>query len=241
MSIHEYKMNVRFLDVDKDNFLTTKGFITYLQEAAGNHSDCLGYGLTDTEKYNLSWIISNWKLKIFDRPKSGTALTIKTWARNLVRFYSYRDFEVYDDNNKLLAIASSKWILINTKTKSVTRIPDDMINSYLPEDFSVFDEALNEKYKGQISDICYEYQIQRRDIDTNNHVNNLFYLDFALEALPENIYSNINFNNVEILYKKEILYKDKIKCFYSYDSGKHVVTIMNENLDTTYAVVCFYE
>ena len=240
MSIYEYKMDVRFLDVGSDNLLTPKGFIQYMQEAACNHSDSLGYGLTDTQEMNLSWVISNWKLKIISRPKCGTNILIKTWARSLVRFYSYRDFEVYDQSGSLIAIATSKWILLDTKNKCITRIPDYMVEAYSPTDICVFNEPFDEKPSGKLSDICYEYTIQRRDIDTNHHVNNLYYLDFAIDTLPEDVYESLYYDNIEVLYKKQILYKDKIKCFYSYENGKHIVTIMNESLDVTHAVVCFY-
>ena len=32
---------------------------------------------------------------------------------------------------------------------------------------------------------AFSYTVGRRDIDTNHHVNNIHYLDFALEALPQ--------------------------------------------------------
>ena len=34
------------------------------------------------------------------------------------------------------------------------------------------------------------YNIQRRDIDINQHMHNLSYLDMAYEILPDNIYNN---------------------------------------------------
>ena len=35
-----------------------------------------------------------------------------------------------------------------------------------------------------------DYYIQRRDIDINEHMHNLNYLDMAYEILPEDIYKN---------------------------------------------------
>ncbi len=48
----------------------------------------------------------------------------------------------------------------------------------------------------------YKYTAVRRDIDANHHVNNVNYLEFAYDALPEKI--NLNFENLEIFYKKQI-------------------------------------
>ena len=211
-----------------------------MQEAASMHSESIGYGLTNTSKIDLTWVISNWKLQIFDAPVCGTDIIINTWARSLVRFYSYRDFEVLDSNGKLLAIATSKWILLNTKTKSIARIPDYMVKGYAPIEKCVFKDSMDEKYKGEISDVVYDYTVQRRDLDTNGHVNNICYLDYAIEALPEDVFLSSNFKNLEILYKKEIRYKNSIKCFYAFVNGKHVVTIKNEAQDITHAVVSLY-
>ena len=36
--------------------------------------------------------------------------------------------------------------------------------------------------------VTYTHIVERRDLDTYRHVNNLRYLDFALEALPQEVY-----------------------------------------------------
>lgn len=240
MGYFKYAIKVRFSEVGTDNHLTSKGFMRYMQEAASMHSESLGYGLTNNEKNHLTWVIANWKLQIFDNPPCGTDIIIKTWARSLVKFYSYRDFEVYDNSGKLLAIATSKWILLNSQTKSIIRIPENMLNDYDPIDKCVFKEKMDEKNKGEISNCVYEYNIQRRDLDTNHHVNNLVFLDYAMETLPEDVFMSCDFKNIEIIYKKEILYKSTIKCFYCFKNNKHIITIKNDSLDVTHAIITLY-
>lgn len=46
------------------------------------------------------------------------------------------------------------------------------------------------------------YLIQRRDIDINGHLHNVSYLEAALEAVPEDIYKNVDFNYIRIEYKR---------------------------------------
>ena len=48
----------------------------------------------------------------------------------------------------------------------------------------------------------------------NGHLHNVSYLEAALEAVPEDIYKNVDFNYIRIEYKKEIMQNDniKIKC-----------------------------
>ena len=87
----------------------------------------------------------------------------------------------------------------------------------------------------------YTYTSERRDIDTNHQVNNLFYLDFAYSALPEEIYNNrFDLNNIEITYKKEIKLGDTIKCKYAFENSKHIVVIFSEDEKTVHAVINLY-
>ncbi len=86
----------------------------------------------------------------------------------------------------------------------------------------------------------YDYQIKRRDIDTNHHVNNLYYLDFAFDALPNDLWQ-VYFDNIEIIYKKQIKLDDTIKCFYAYDNNQHIVTIKSEDLSVVHAIIKFYQ
>lgn len=242
MDIYSYNLKVDFSDVGENNRLSNKGILRIMQEVAGLNSDARGYGLNDTPKTGLAWLILNWKLKVFSRPKWNTNLTIKTWTRSSNPLFSYRDLEIYDDKNNLIAIATSKWILFDVNKKSITKLPQEVQESFNCIDKSVFSEKIKEKLKEpESSKLILKYKIQRRDIDTNHHVNNLNYLDYAYEALPEDIYTNIDFSNVEILYKHEAKLGDTLSIFYSHTGdNEHIITIKDEERKNLHAIVKLY-
>lgn len=241
MSIYSEKIKLKYDDIGKSNRLNIKSLIKYFGDIAGNHSSSCGYGLNDIPTTHITWLLLNWKVKMFSHPKYNEELTINTWPRIIEKFYSYRDFEVFDSNNNLVAIASSKWVMINAETKRIKRISNEIINAYSIEPKSVFTEPLNDKPK--IPDnlkLNFTYTIQRRDIDTNGHVNNLHYIDYALEALPEDVYNSNEFDNIEIHYKKEIKYGETINCYYSFENNKHIVTIKSENNSVLHSIIQLY-
>ena len=84
------------------------------------------------------------------------------------------------------------------------------------------------------------YKVMRRDIDINKHVHNLYYLDFAYEALPENVYNTNKFNNVEIMYKRQIKLDDNIICYYTQNENENIVTIKSEDDKTLHAIIKLY-
>ncbi len=45
---------------------------------------------------------------------------------------------------------------------------------------------------------------------------NLYYLDLAYETLPEDVYAKGHMINIQIQYKKEIKYGEKVICKYAY-------------------------
>lgn len=241
LDIYTHELTINFSDVNENNQITNRGILRLMQEVAGIHSGLLGYGVNDIDRTELAWIILNWKLKVFFRPKTNTKLVVKTWTRCKNPLYSYRDFEIYDESNKLIAIATSKWILFNVNKKCISKITKDVEEKYINIDKHVFDENFNEKLKEpENSDFMLDYTVQRRDIDTNHHVNNLCYLDYAYEALPIEIFKNYDFQNVEIIYKNETKLGDTLSLYYSCtNSDEHFITIKHKENSKIAAIVKF--
>ena len=242
MGVFTYSYRVKYSDISRNNKLTLKSLVAFLQEAAGAHSEQAGFGVNNIPETHRTWLLLNWKVKMIFHPHINEMLTISTWARTMDKLYSYRDFEVYDSKNNLVAIASSKWIFVDTETKRIKKITLEVSEAYGGTvDKNVFETPFDEKIEVPNNlKLNFNYTIQRRDIDTNGHVNNLHYIDFALETLDEEIYAQNEFNNLEIEYKKEIKYKEKINCYYSLENNKHIVTIKNEDNSIVHAIVKLY-
>ena len=83
----------------------------------------------------------------------------------------------------------------------------------------------------------FNYQILRSNIDVNQHMHNLYYLDLAYETLPESVYQTANFSHVEIMYKRECKLGDHITCLYSFENGQHIITIKSEDEKQLHAII----
>lgn len=237
MAIIEHDFNTSIRDINKNTELTNKALFAFFEDIGGYHSDLVGFGLKDIEKTRISWVLLHWKLKVLKRIKYGDNIHIKTWSSGVVRSSCFRDFEVYNKNNELCAIATSKWTVINLD-KGLIRLTDDIIDKYNSEEHFVFDSFKFDKLKEPTnSTLTFEYTVQRRDIDINNHMHNLYYLDLAYEALPKDIYENTSFDNVEIMYKSGAYLGDNLKCFYSQVDSEHFVTIKNNDETTLHAII----
>lgn len=241
MDICSLYFNVTLPDVGENNQLSNKGILRMMQEAACIHSDYAKLSINHTKDNGLAWIILNWKLKVFSRPIWNTSLKVSTWCRKISHVFFYRDFEIYDSDGNLVAIATSKWILFDSFNNKIAKITDDIKKNYMCFYKCVFNEPLNEKLLAPKSINSFsEYVVEKRDIDTNHHVNNLNYLDFAYNVIPDNIFSSTSFQNVEIMYKHEAKLGDSLTLEYSAENNFHYVVISNKKSGKLNCIVKLY-
>ena len=237
--IVEQDYRIKLSEIGKENKITNKAILGDLEDIGGIHSNIAGYGILDIPQTKLSWVLLDWKLKIIRRPKYSEKIKIKTWSKNAIKFYTYRDFEVYDENGQVIAIATSKWVLLDIDKGKIVKISDEVLNKYEPElEKSVFDISEIEKLQepeNYISEV--EYTVKKSDIDVNNHMHNLNYLELANEALPEDVYNEQELNNVRINYKKEIKLGETVKCKYSFENNTHIIVIKSKDEKVIHAII----
>lgn len=241
MAIFEKNYRVKVSDVGPNAFITNIGMLGILEDIACRHSDQAGVGLLDIPVTHLSWVLLAWKVNILKRVLYNTNLRVRTWAKVTNKFQTCRDFEVYDENDELVCVATSKWALIDVEKNSMTRISDDIIQSYSPEDKNIFENSEIDKLIEPSSHSSeYIYHTRRKDIDFNQHMHNLNYLDVAYEALPQEVYVLPECNHFEIMYKKGIKLKDTVNCLYSNVDDAHFVTMKSIDNKILYAIVKLY-
>lgn len=242
---YTYETAVAYSDIGPDQRLSRAGLLRILQEAASVASDDVGYGLKDISRKGVHWVLAAWRLELKSRPPWRTALRTETWPRTLDGFLSDRNFLIYAGEEQI-AQAASRWILVSAKTGKPVRITDAERAAYRSQmDVQeVFGGAPLARSGSTPADapVAFETVAGRRDIDTNSHVNNLHYLDYALEALPEAVYQNLP-DTVEIVFRRQILLGTPIQCLYCQtEEGKHQVEIRSEKdgKAVRHAFVWFY-
>lgn len=203
-----------------------------MQEAAAIASDEVGYGLKDIPQTGVHWILTGWRLEVKRRPLWRAPLRLETWPRTMNGFFSERDFFAWHGPQEI-ARASSRWILVDARSGRSTRVSDAVRSAYANQldTLEVFPgDPLPSNGKPSPDAVpAFETTVGRRDIDTNLHVNNLHYLDYAIEALPEEIYRDLP-STVEIVFRRQILLGTHIRCLYARnEDGKHQVEIQSES------------
>jgi len=242
-SVFEDTYRTVFMQTGLHDGLTNRSFLSFMENMAGAHSAYCHRSFSDLSKENKTWVILNWKLSVFSRPGDDALVTIKTWGRFFNKAYTIRDFEMYDAAGNLCAIASSKWCLVDFGTGKLSKIPENLDAMYHGfRDKSVFEMADFPKLKEPTTPILHtdDYKIRRFDLDINQHVHNLNYLNYAYEVLPQEVFDGPEFSNVEISYKKEVKYGDTIHSFLYKEGDAYIVVIKSQDEKNTHAIVKLY-
>lgn len=241
-SYFTYDTIITFPDAGPDLRLSRKGVLQLLQEAATIASDRCGFGLEVARSKGVSWVLAGWRLELLDRPRWNQPISVRTWPRTMEGFLSERDFLVYS-GEKLVARATSSWLLVSTETGRIARITDEVRSYYQLCPDAVFDAPLPKNgVPTEDARETFSLTVGRRDIDTNGHVNNINYLDYALEALPQALYEALP-STVEIVFRRQILLGTPIRCLYAQlPDGRHQVEIQSgsEEKPVHHAFVWFY-
>ena len=240
--IYKEKFKIGLKDIWAKDEVSNIAILEYLEDVAAYHSDNVGIGINTTEETHLNWLLLDWELEVLKRPRYGQVLEIHTWSRGIEKFYAFRDFEVYDKENNLCVIATSKWLLVDSKTGKIARVEPEIADRYQSEvGKCVFQEEKIKKIKEPQEYISEtSYTTRRRDIDVIGHMHNLYYLYLAYEALSEEEYKKRPFNHIRIQYKNQIKLGETVKCKYAKEDGENIVVIKSKDDKTLHAIVKVY-
>lgn len=201
---------IHYFSTDIKRNLRITSLMKFFEDIAILQSESLGVGLDYYEKENCAWVMYKWNIKIYKYPKFMDEIKITTIPNAYKKFYANRLFEVRDKNNELLAEGNSIWIFLNTENKRPAAVPQMFGDLYEMNPGNEIVNIENPKAPGNPTHEK-EFQVRYFDIDTNDHVNNVQYVEWALEAIPIEIKNNYTLKRLQTIYKKEVNLGDRIK------------------------------
>lgn len=185
-----------------------------LQEVAGRHANARKIGFFELEDQGLFWALSRLRLRIHRHPTWQETIKVHTWVHKMKGPISYRNFNLIDDQDNLIAAASTLWSAVDVQARRPARISAD--------DFPTLSDRVPscgepEKIKPPTKvDRETTYTVRYSDLDMVEHVNNVRYLTwlidtygrFNMEARPT--FLEINYLGETSLGDAVLLQKEKI-------------------------------
>ncbi len=232
----EQRFLVRLEDTGKGFLLSNKGMLTYFTNLACIHGNRVGQGLMDREKCGLSWMVVGWRFQVLSRPKLSQMVKGVTWAHNLSKIQTARDFLLYDEAGDLFAKGTSAWLVLDEHNTHVLRMTEEIMAPYgREEDHPAFPGyAFPKEAPAFEVERRAELTVSKAMIDCNDHVHNIAYLDLFDEALPEDMDMD-RFCDVTLVYRREIKPREKVVVEFGRVDGGAVLRIREAEGDLVHA------
>lgn len=124
----------RIVEPDEIDMLGHVNNIEYLrwtQRAAVRHSDAQGWTTEDYVRLGQGWVVRSHQIEYRQPALRGDEIVIRTWVADMKKVTSLRRFEIYRQQDQaLLAEASTNWAFINFQTGTLCRIPIEVSRAF---------------------------------------------------------------------------------------------------------------
>lgn len=188
--------------VDRFGRLKPGHLLSFVQDAAGDHSKLLGTGRDALDEKHLFWAVIRHRVQISRLPNSGEKITLETWPMPTTRTAYPRASIAFDREGKELFRCVSLWVLMDQNTRAMV----------LPGKSGIALEGLvrgNElAIPGSLMPKTMEYQMRRTvrftDLDINGHMNNCRYLDWVTDLLPSSFHKEHSMREFSVSYLSEV-------------------------------------
>jgi len=207
-----------------DGSLALPGLMTHVQEASLFHTFSIPGAFDYYDEHNWVWIITHWQVEIYGYPKVGDTVNISTWPVRFKGYFGERGFEVVDTAGVRLLSANSNWILLDRSTFKPVRPTERISSKYGEYHPFLLEKDFGLPKQGDFAPLSsHAYIVNRRDIDTNNHVNNVKYLEWLYCQVPEDIYNNYRVKSLKVAYKKETFLGNQVEIkLFKREKGKDI-------------------
>ena len=200
---------IQSYDIGSNGLLRLDALCNFLQESAGGHARELGVAVEQLLRHNTTWVLSRLHVKIHRVPGWRQQLRIHTWPAQVDRRYAVRDFELYIEEEKM-ATATTAWLFIDLERKRPIRLPDDIAAFHPNPPVRALADPFSRLPVPEQVDHETVVQVYYRDLDLNRHTNNVSYVSYCLEALPEPFLHEHAPTELEIEFRNESRRGDRL-------------------------------
>ncbi len=162
-------------------------------------------GIPDGRDFGCAWMVHQYSI-VLDRPLvMGQQFHIDTGHQPRRDLYSIRRF-ILEDQDGPFGLADSAWILVDLESRRPQRLSRRLQGAFYDRAEEPFEEQFTVPLAPQRTDIQRVLEVRMGDLDGNGHVNNAYYLAWASEALPWEVYMTSGLLEAHILFVHEATY-----------------------------------
>ena len=205
-----HKYVVKSFECDRKDTLRLLTLLNMFQDLADDSANSIGIGYDYLRTIGKAWVLIAMDVEIDRMPHLQEEITVVSWPSDELPLYTEREFEVWSAGGERIIRACSQWIIIDFASRRP--VP---VRRHLPEYEPIHEKVILEGRFAKLAavereDYSERFLVRYDDIDRNNHVNNAIYPLWASESLVPEYRLEHEPARLEINFKKEGLFGEKI-------------------------------
>jgi acyl-ACP thioesterase len=208
--LHCQPFRVHSYEVDEEGRLWPRALCAYLQEAAGGDAARGGYTMERLAEDGLVWVIQWMCVEVARYPRQGETVEVTTWARRFDRALAWRDYDARDGSGARVAVGTSRWAVVDLAARRLVRLPGFVRQAACPDRPPALERTPAKLGPAEPAEVERRYEVRRSDLDTVHHVNHTRYVEWTLDAVPDETLARLRPTAFEIAFRKEAVRGDTV-------------------------------
>jgi len=202
--------DIPYFLIDKHRKLRITALMQFMEDMAIRHSEACGVGLDYYQNNGVAWVLAKWDIEIFSYPGFNQQITLSTVPTSFRSYFGFRMLEARDGAGKLLARAHTLWVFVDTRRKKPVPVTRELVLAYGLTSEQKKPLPMEAPSAPESDALQTRFQIRPGDIDTNGHVNNIRFVEWALDTLPVDFTEKHSVYRVLVDYRKELTYGEPV-------------------------------
>ncbi len=232
------EFELRYFEMDKSGKASSITILTLLQETAAEHCYSAGHSLFSLMSQNFGWVLLSGKMEMDRYPEYKEKIIIRTWLSEYKSIRGIRENIIYDEDYNIIGRAKGLWLFFDIAKRRPTKILNDFKEKWLSCEETSIEHDITTKIDAiHSAEYIKKFKVNLYDTDTNKHVNNIRYLQWLVESIPEEITNKYYLHSIDGRFISEARYGDVIVSLSNKgdDDNSFVHTIHVEGKDKTCA------
>ncbi len=205
------EFELRYFEMDKSGKASSITMLTLLQETAADHCYSIGHDLFSLMSQNLGWVLLSGIMEMDRYPEYKEKIIIRTWLSKYQSIRGIRENIIYDENYNIIGRAKGLWLFFDIEKRRPTKILKDFKEKWSVHEEKCIEHDISAKIDPiNSAEYMKKFKVNMYDTDTNKHVNNIRYLQWLIESIPEEITDNYYLHSIDGRFVEEAQYGDVI-------------------------------
>lgn len=215
----------------------------HLLNAAGNHSQKRGWGISALNENHHTWVLSRLSIEMTEMPRNYQHCQVSTWVESVMKLFTTRNFAIKDAEGRPMGYARSVWAMIDTETRRpcdlVTLYDGDLLNYVVSDEENVCPIEGHGRFRFRDAQLVRTLTTCYSDIDINGHVNSIKYIEHILNLFSHQQMER-GIKRFEIAYKAESYMGDTLSFYIQPVDDNEIDVEVRKNIseDSNGDVVC---